>query len=126
MAIDGMPEVERSPAHRLIEAAREHWTAQIPGDCENLFPWCLAQNGDTLRGLLTFCIAQTVNAVMLKADRPDDSRMEHAARLAEALQFDMSAWFAPSALNYFSRVSKAGIIRPCGNSKAQPLRHGPA
>jgi len=30
--------------------------------------------------------------------------------LVEALKLDMNAWFTPTAANYFSRVSKAGII----------------
>lgn len=102
--------VEGSSAHKLIEAAREHWTAQLPGEPDELLACCLAQNGDTLRGLLTFCVAQTVNAVLLKADRPDSDRMAHAACLAEALRLDMAAWFTPTAANYFSRISKAGII----------------
>jgi ParB family chromosome partitioning protein len=102
--------VEGSAAHRLIEAAREHWTGQLPGEPEGLLAWCLAQNGDTLRGLLTFCVAQTINAVMLKADRPNSDHMLEAACLAEALHLDMGAWFTPTAVNYFTRISKAGIL----------------
>jgi len=102
--------VEGSSAHRLIDKAREHWTAQLPSEPTALLAWCLVQDGDTLRGLLTFCVAQTVNAVMLKADRPDSDRMVEAACLAEALHLDMGAWFTPTAANYFSRISKAGIL----------------
>jgi ParB family chromosome partitioning protein len=109
--------VEGSPAHDLIEKAREHWTAQLPGEPAELLPWCLAQDGDTLRGLLTFCAAQTVNAVLLKPDRPDCRRMQHAACLAEALHLDMGAWFTPTAANYFSRVNKAGILAALKEAK---------
>jgi ParB family chromosome partitioning protein len=102
--------VEGSLAHGFIEAAREHWRGQLPGNGCDLFGWCLAQDGDTLRGLLTFCAAQTVNAVLLKSERPDSRRMAHAALLAEALHLDIAAWFTPSAENYFGRISKAAIV----------------
>jgi ParB family transcriptional regulator, chromosome partitioning protein len=102
--------VEGSPAHALIEAARQHWVSQMPGEPDGLFAWCRSQNGDTLRGLLTFCVAQTINAVMLKADRPDCDRLAHAAQLADALSLDMGAWFKPTAANYFGRIGKAKIL----------------
>ena len=101
---------EGSRACEVIAAAGDHWGKLIPCNPEDLFAWCLAQDGDTLRGLLTFCVAQTVNAVRLKADRPDCSRLQHASQLAAALGLDMAAWFTPNAANYFSRVSKAEII----------------
>jgi ParB family chromosome partitioning protein len=105
-----LQDVEGSRAHQFIEAARQHWLSQLPGEPNSLFAWCLAQNGDTLRGLLTFCASQTINAVLLKADRPDSARMQQAACLAEALHLDMAAWFTPTAANYFGRISKARII----------------
>ena len=102
--------VAGSPAHDLIGKAEEHWTGLLPGEPAALLSWCLAQDGDTLRGLLTFCAARTVNAVLLKADRPDSRRMQQAACLAEALHLDMAAWFTPTATNYFGKVNKAVII----------------
>jgi len=88
-----------------------------PSNGFDLFSQCLPQDGDTLRGLLTFSAAQNVNAVLPKADRPDSSRMVHAALLAEALQLDMGAWFTPTPANYFSRISKAGIIEALREAK---------
>ena len=102
--------VEGSAACMAIVATQENWSENIPGDSADLFAWCLAQPQDRLLDLLAFCSAQTVNAVMLKADRPDSSRMEHAALLADALKLDMAKWFTPTAANYFSRIGKAGII----------------
>jgi ParB family transcriptional regulator, chromosome partitioning protein len=103
--VSSLRRVEESSAHGLIESA-----AQLPSHPADLFAWCLGLPHDTLLKLLVFCVARTVNAVQLKADRPDSPRMEHAARLAEALNRDMAAWFTPTAANYFSRVSKAGIV----------------
>jgi ParB family chromosome partitioning protein len=105
-----MHRVEGSPARMAIDATGENWGENIPGDSADLFAWCLAQPNDRLLHLLAFCAAQTVSAVLLKADRPDSSRMEHAALLADALKLDMAKWFTPTAANYFSRISKAGII----------------
>lgn len=105
-----LQDVEGSPAHTFIEAGRQHWQSQLPGEPDALFAWCLAQNGDTLRGLLTFCVAQTINAVLQKSDRPGCSRMSDAAALAEALKLDMNAWFTPTAANYFTRIGKAKIL----------------
>jgi ParB family chromosome partitioning protein len=102
--------VEGSPAAALVDAAREHWSERIPGDPDELFAWCLAQDADTLRGLLAFCVAQAVNGVRLKADHPDDERMTHAALLAATLKLDMTAWFTPTASNYFVSISKPAII----------------
>ena len=99
-----------SRASGIIGAAGEDWAGRIPGEPDGLFAWCLTQSDDTLRRLLVFCLAQTVNAVRVKADRPDCGRLKHADHLAEALKLDMAAWFTPNAANYFSRVSKAAII----------------
>jgi len=101
--------VENSRASQIIGAAGEQWTGKIPHPAD-LFAWCLAQDADTLRGLLTFCVARTVNAVLLKTERAESPRMTHAAMLAEALGLDMAAWFTPTAANYFSKVSKSAII----------------
>jgi len=112
-----LTEVEGSAAHAFIEAAREHWVSQMPGEPDGLFAWCLSQNGDTLRGLLTFCVAQTINAVMQKSDRLDSDRILHGAQLAEALNLDMSAWFKPTAANYFGRIGKSKILETLSEVK---------
>ena len=43
------------------------WASRSPGKPESLLRLCLDQDDDTLRGLLAFCVAQTVNAVLLRA-----------------------------------------------------------
>jgi ParB family transcriptional regulator, chromosome partitioning protein len=103
-------QVEDSPAAGIIATAEEHWGERLPCNPDSLFAWCLAQDTDTLRGLLAFCVARTVNAVLLKTDRADSPRTEHASMLAHALGLDMAAWFTPTAANYFSKVGKTAII----------------
>jgi ParB family chromosome partitioning protein len=102
--------VEDTPAAGTIATAEEHWGAQLPCNPDGLFAWCLSQDADTLRALLTFCVARTVNAVLLKTDRADCPRMRHAVMLAESLGLDITAWFTPTAANYFTKVSKSAII----------------
>lgn len=102
--------VEGSTAFAAIEAAREHWRSRLPADSEALLNWCFMQSIATLQGLLTFCVAQTVNAVLLKGERSTSPRMEQARTVAGLLNLDMAAWFTPTSANYFGRASKATII----------------
>jgi ParB family chromosome partitioning protein len=98
--------VEGSPAAGIIGAAGESWATRMPCNPNDLFAWCLAQDADTLNGLLAFCVANTVNAVLTKSDSPASTRFKHATELGDALKLDMTAWFTPTAANYFSKVSK--------------------
>jgi len=102
--------VEGSPAFAAIDAAREHWRSRLPAGSEALLHWCFMQSIATLQGLLTFCVAQTVNAVLLKGERATCPRMEQAQTVASLLNLDMAAWFTPTSANYFGRASKATII----------------
>ena len=102
--------VEGSGAFAAIETAREHWRSRLPVESEGLLSWCFMQSIPTLQGLLTFCVAQTVNAVLLKGERATCPRMEQAEAVAGLLNLDVAAWFTPTAVNYFGRASKAIII----------------
>jgi ParB family chromosome partitioning protein len=102
--------VEGSAAFAAIEAAHEHWRSRLPADREALLTWCFMQSVSTLQGLLTFCVAQTVNAVLLKGEHSTCPRMEQAKAVAGLLNLDMAAWFTPTSANYFGRASKATII----------------
>lgn len=102
--------VERSPATDTIGTLGKHWAERIPPNPEELFAWCLAQDADVLRNLLAFCVAQTVNAVVLKHGRDGTARTRSAELLADAVKLDMAAWFRPTAANYFGKVSKAQIV----------------
>jgi ParB family transcriptional regulator, chromosome partitioning protein len=103
-------EVEGSTACAVRERAHEQWGNRLPGNPHDLWPWCLQQPQDALLDLLACCAACTVNAVQSKSDTADDERFVHADRLAAALRLDMAAWFRPTAANYFSRISKTGIL----------------
>jgi ParB family chromosome partitioning protein len=102
--------VEGTPAFDVMQQAQESWGSRIPGTPDDLWHWCLEQDQSVLIDLLAFCLARSVNAVRLKADRPDSARFSHAGRLAATLGLDMTKWFTPTAENYFGKISKAGII----------------
>lgn len=83
--------VQGSQAFEVLEAARQSWGERLPDDCEQAFwQWCLAQDQSVLLDLLAFCTASTIDAVRLKADRPDSERIAHADALAESLKLDMA------------------------------------
>ena len=111
--------VEETPVSAYIEKAREHWGERIPGETSELLAWCLAQDADTLRGLLAFCVAQTVKAVKLKHDRADSDRLINADELAAALNLDMAAWFTS-----WPRPHRPARVRDRTSGPADQTRRG--
>src|SRR5262249_31939064 len=109
-ASQSLHRVAGAKAFEHMEAARAAWGQRLPHTADSLWNWCLEQDGTVLLDLLTFCAAATVNAIRLKSDRADAERLLHAEQLATALGLDMSAWFTPTAANYFGRVSKAQVL----------------
>lgn len=110
---------EGSKAHIAIESARETWRERLPGDAAQLWRWCLEQHPHTLLDLLAFCAALTIDAVKVKG-KADAERIAHADALAEALAFDIAAWFQPTAGNYFGRVAKPQILTDLQQAKGVP------
>jgi ParB family transcriptional regulator, chromosome partitioning protein len=91
--------IEGSKAFIAIEAAHGRWAETISGNPDAFLKWCLAADQSVLLDLLAFCTAISIEAAQ---GNHDD--------LAAALKLDMANWFTPTAENYFSRISKAGII----------------
>jgi ParB family chromosome partitioning protein len=102
--------VDGSSASTAVNAAEEQWAERLPPDPDTLFAWCLDQPQDLLLELLAYCAAQTVNATVLRHESEDTVRMRDASRLAEAVKLDMTAWFQPTAANYFSKINKTQIL----------------
>ena len=118
--VQSLQRVEGSTAFQRLETARETWGQRIPGTPENIWTWCLEQEQAVLLDLLTFCAACTINSVQMKTDRPDAPRLVHANQLAAVLHLDMTAWFTPTAENYFNRVSKIQILEALQEARQQP------
>jgi ParB family chromosome partitioning protein len=102
--------VEQSTAYEVLGRAHSQWGDQLPGDPAHLFAWCLKQDRDTLLSLTAYCVACTVNTVLVKGERPDSERFIHADALVKALDIDFATWFKPTAENYFGRISKPAIL----------------
>jgi ParB family transcriptional regulator, chromosome partitioning protein len=113
---------EQSGGQETLTDMREQWSEILPGNSGKLWEWCLSQDNETLLRLLAYCAAVTVNAVQTKADRPDTSRLEHAGKLAKALTVDMSAWFTPTADNFFGRVSRDSIVKAIAEATGAPAK----
>jgi ParB family chromosome partitioning protein len=109
--------VEGTKAFDAMTSAEENWGSRIPGTPDGLWTWCLEQDQQVLLDLLAFCMARSVNAVRTKKDGADGHRFAHADRLADTLKLDMTAWFTPTAENYFARVSKTGILEALTEAK---------
>lgn len=100
-----------------LEAARDRWYDQLPGNPADLWTWCLTQSLDTLQGLLAVIAALAVDAVQSKGMVPDSTELGHADALAEALFLDMATWFTPTAANFFSRINSASIQAAMAEAK---------
>jgi ParB family chromosome partitioning protein len=103
-------DMENVVPYGRLEQAVARWTERLPGSPADLWTWCLKQAQDDLLDLLACCAACTVDAVRRKGDRADSERLLHFDALAAALRLDMTAWFKPTAANYFSRISKDAIL----------------
>lgn len=113
---------EGSKAHIALINAQAKWAEALPANAADLWAWCLEQSRDRLLELLAFLAARCVNAVQAKQDRPTCSRLAHAGGLSAALQVDMRDWFAPTAGNFFSRISRTGILSALAEAKGTQPR----
>jgi ParB family chromosome partitioning protein len=102
--------IEQGGAAVLIVARHEEWRKQLPDEATDLFGWLLGQDRTTLIRLVTFCAAQSIDAVRGKQDRIDAPRLCHADELAAALGLDMALWWSPTRDSYLGRVSKVLIL----------------
>jgi len=102
--------IENSRAGVAIAERHGAWEARLPDTADELFGWLLAQEVATLLELLTFCAANSIDAVRGKSEWGNNPRFTHADALAEALQLDMRDWWSPTIDRYLGRVSKALVL----------------
>lgn len=93
-----------SRASEVLDAVRQRWGERLPGDAGRLFGWLMALGDGERAELLALCVALTLNDVR------DSERASPLDRVAEALSLDMAQWWQPTALGYFSRVTKETIL----------------
>jgi ParB family chromosome partitioning protein len=96
--LEAMPVGQRS-AERAAA-----WAADLPTDDAALWAWCLAADDHTIRSLLAYCTARTLDGVQ----RFPTSR-DAIGPVAQALHIDMADHWQPTAA-YFAKVKKADTL----------------
>lgn len=109
-----------SKAMAVLDAERDRWQDRLPGDCADLWEWCLEQKQDTLLDLMAICAACTVDAVQTKHGGQEADSLHHADDLAGALKLDMGQWFTPTASNFFAKISKQAMLDSIAEAKGTP------
>ncbi len=69
---------------------------------------CAYRSAVHVMALQVFYNSHSDDTALQIAAKP--ARITHAALLAATLKLDMTAWFTPTAGNYFGNISKAAII----------------
>ncbi len=110
-----LAEAASSLAVQSLSEQKTAWLQRFPKSPNALWQWILVQPQDTLLQLLTFCAALSLNGIRTKNDS-GQARIHHADTLATALSMDMRNWFAPTADNFFNRVSKPSILQAMADS----------
>jgi ParB family chromosome partitioning protein len=111
----------------LLAQRHQDWAARLPREAEALWD-TLAGFGELSRQVLfAHCVALSVNAVFEPyTKRP--RALAHADRLAQAVDLDMAASWAPTVENYLGRVTKARILQAVreasvpGSTRPEPAR----
>jgi ParB family chromosome partitioning protein len=79
-------------------------------EIDRLWDWLIDQPQNVILDLLAFVVAQTINAVQLPHQKPDEGHLGAANAISKALALDMANWWAPTAENYFQRIKKDQIL----------------
>ena len=104
-------------AAKAIEARHQTWEQALPEREEELWDFLIALDHDRREALFAHCAGLTVNAVHEPHARVSH-RVRHGDQLASALSLDMvTAGWATTAANYFSRVTRAQIVADVREAK---------
>lgn len=113
--------IETSRAFGELDAARQQWQARLPEDSGDLFNWLLDQPRDDMLGLLTFCIALSLDTRQARETTVDPQ----VTALEAALAFEFADWWTASRETYLAAVPKARIVEvvaeACGSEAAMPI-----
>jgi ParB family chromosome partitioning protein len=101
--------ITESPVERSVVERHDRWAKRLPKDVADLWRYLLQLNADQRLALLAHCVSLTVNAISLPWERRA-GLTEATDQLAEAVGLDMTAYWQPTAANYFGRITKAHIL----------------
>lgn len=100
-----------------IEAQVARVTALLPESRGDLWTFLLTQDQAALLDILTVAVARSIYAVKKQyQDAEGTGHLRHANQLAQALGFEMSALWRPTAANYWGRISTAQIAEQIGEA----------
>ena len=85
------------------------WVERLPDQSDELYAWIASADPETKLGLLAYCTARTVNAIVPPQGRLNDACAEQAEVLAKATGLDMTRWWTPTRDTYFNRVTREQI-----------------
>lgn len=96
-------EVQQGAAALAVAARREQIVARLPEEANGdaMLEWLHEQPQAFVLEVLAFCVARSIDTVQMR-----EGRCSAFGPLAKAVKLDMSAWWAPTAANYFDHVSK--------------------
>ena len=103
------PGVEDTPLAAAIEERHRAFADRLPRDPADLWDTLVELDQHIRAELFAHCVAHGINAVV----EPWNNRpraLAHADVLAQATGLDLTAHWAPTATNFFGRVTKARIV----------------
>ena len=108
-SLSAAPTIQESAAGQKLGEIEDEWGRRLPGEQHQLWDWIMAQDAATIAGLITYCVARSMDA----GTQDWTGRGAHSiqAHLARALGLDMQAWWTPTAETFFGKITKATILK---------------
>ncbi|KMO22445.1 DNA-binding protein [Methylobacterium indicum] len=92
-----------------LDTRREAWARRLPADHGAIWDFLVDLSSEERTELFALCAGLSVNAMHSAYDRRLEA-MPHADRLSQLVGLDMTRDWKPTAVNYFSRVTKGRIL----------------
>ncbi|MFJ7440855.1 ParB N-terminal domain-containing protein [Methylorubrum thiocyanatum] len=101
-----------------LDARREAWAKRLPEDHPAIWDFLIDLAPEERTELFALCAGLSVNAMHTPYDRRPEA-LPHADRLARLVGLDMTRDWAPTAANYFGRVTKTRILAAVREAKGE-------
>ncbi|HGM5003709.1 TPA: ParB/RepB/Spo0J family partition protein [Serratia marcescens] len=99
---------ENGIANQKLNEMHESWLSRFPQDWSDDFTWLLEWPQADVLALLAYCISHAVDGK--EAHMRDNRIASRLDRIEQALNFQISDWWKPTAANFFSRIGKEQIV----------------
>jgi len=103
---------------RSLDERQQSWRSALPKESGELWGALETFDADSRDSLFAHCVSLSVNAVHEAWNRRPRA-FAHADRLAQAVDLDMAASWAPTAANFLGRVTKARIQQAVAEARGQ-------